>query len=291
MILPSLAALLLAQVGEAEAALFLLPPRLCGSAELDPSTVHASTEAPPGGAFWLRRSDVGSDLAGALSLVDGTGARTEALVVYRARESIAVGAPDDALTGQVFSLEEDGALVPGLALRVVAPAEEAPTLEVATPVAAEPVATTCDDALCSLDGSAPRLPTFDVAYSGGPALLDVVVLEPGFFFDDLSPRTVESRLLPSADEGLVRVEAGPAVLSEGPVDVVFRFRGLDGRTVLHEELVAVSDVPDAEGGTPAPPCAPPCERDACGFGCAGLLPVFLGGLSLRGLRRRGKSAR
>lgn len=268
------------------------PPLVCPSVVVDPATVHAATEAAPGDAFWLKPAEIGDDLSGALSLVDGTGARTDAIVVARFPHVVGVSVPASAPVGRVYSLESDGALVEGLVLRVVEPPAEAP-FELVEIAAADPIAAECPEVACTMDGSGPRTLVFDVRWRGGPALLDVFVTQAAQAAADATPRTVEARLLPASEDGAARLEVGPAVTSSGAVDVRFAARRLDGALVV-DELVALPSAPRAPDEQPPPPCdfgggRGRCVDDGCGgVNCSVLVFGALGAALFR--RRRVRAA-
>ncbi len=274
-----------AEEGADRAAVFV--PSVCSTSDVDTESVYTNDEAPPGGAFWLPVG-TGSELTGALVLVDGNGARTTTTVAARTPHTVAVRVPADAAVGAVYVLEAEGQ-VAATALRVDAATTDAP-FAIASIAGGDPVPATCADISCTFDGSAPRTLTFDIGYTGGPGVLDVFVLAPGEVeVDATTPRSVEARLLPAATEGAVHVEASPAVLSSGAIDVRIRVRALDGQTILHDELLALPSAPQATDAEPPPPCNvnPPCADQGCGGTvCASALPFFFAALGVRGLRRR-----
>lgn len=265
-------------------------PSICAAVDADPSATYASTEAPAGGAFWLRLDDVGDPLQGALDLVDAAGARRATFVVFRGHAVVAIAAPDDAPVGAVYALHHDGQPVPSVSLRVVAPPDVDAPLEIVEVVAVDPVAATCADATCAFGGGGARVLAFDATFAGGPGLVDAFVTFPGGAPLDDQPRTVEARFVdPAATTGPVRLEVGPAVVGTASVDVRFVARSLSG-AAGDSELVAIVDAPHAPDEEPLPDCAidDRCVADqGCGFSaCASPFALLL---ALR-LRRRPASS-
>jgi hypothetical protein len=223
-----------------------------GVLAFDPSTVHVSQNAPPGGVFWLPLLPSDGTAARILfsaagpSLRTGGGDELTPEIVRETLAAVAIAVPDGAEVGATFLLHPANSSAPSdtLLLRVVEPTDTAPTASV---VVGTPVANPFCYADCySGEQPVPRAPSVDITVEGGPVVVDAWQTFVGGIQSALEPRLVDTRLVTptSSIDGPVptTLQVGFDYLSgEASMTLVVEVRSaIDGTLLSSSSLVVES---------------------------------------------------